>query len=163
MKIGDLYQMTKLFCTKLIVFISLLLLISCAKRPETPLHPSVAVTAENNIFQVNFTCAIANENEYRAFINPNGVITINDNGGSTLLEIPFEIPAILPFATVNIDEWLELSEEAITPLLALLDIDKERIQAGENIGKKYLDEKNVVYKELNLETKDIIELLRGKI
>jgi hypothetical protein len=163
MKRGDLYQMTKIFCNKLIVFISLLLLISCAKKPESPLHPAVGVTAEKNKFLVNFTCAITNENEYKAFINTSGVISIKNNGGSILLEIPFEAPVILPFATINIDEGIELSESAITPLLALLDIDKERIKSGENIGKKYIDEKNIEYKELNLETKDIIELLRGKI
>ena len=155
--------MTKFFCSKLIVFISLLLLISCAKMPEAPIHPAVGITAENNKFLVNFSCAITNENEHKAFINTSGVINIKDNGGSSLLEIPFETPAILPFATVNIEELVELSESAITPLLALLEIDKERIKSGENIGKKYLNEKNIEFKELNLEKKDIIELLRGKI
>ena len=101
--------MAKFSYNKLIVFLSLILLISCAKKPETPLHPAVIITMEKNIFLVNFTCGVINENESTAFINTGGVINIKDNNKSTLLEIPFDIPVILPFATANVNETLELS------------------------------------------------------
>jgi hypothetical protein len=155
--------MTKFYFNKLIVFLSLLLLISCAKKPETPLHPSVAIVIEKNIFLVNFTCGITNENENTAFTNVDGVISIKDKSGMVLLNIHFDIPAILPFATMGINETLELSEDAVTPLFALLNIDKEKLKSGEGAGRRYIDEKNIEFKELNLEKKDIIELLRGKI
>ena len=155
--------MTKFFYNKFIVFLSLLLLISCAKKPEAPLHPTVIITMEQDIFLVNFTCDVINENESTAFTNVDGVINIKNNNGSTLLEIHFDIPVILPFATANINETLELSDDAITPLLTLLGLDKEHIKSGENIGKKYIDEKNIEFKDLNLKKNDIIELLRGKI
>ncbi|MCL1864675.1 MAG: hypothetical protein FWF73_02560 [Spirochaetes bacterium] len=154
--------MTKSFYTLIIISLSLLL-ISCAKKPEAPLHPAVIITIEQDIFLVNFTCSVLNENENIAFTNLDGVVNIKDNAGSILLEIPFNIPVILPFAAASINETLELSEDAVTPVLTLLNIDKEKLKLSENIGKKYLDEKNIEFKDLNLEKKDIIELLRGKI
>jgi hypothetical protein len=123
----------------------------------------VAITTEKNIFLVNFTCGILNENVNKAFINVDGVINIKDNGGLSLMEIPFSIPAVLPLTTANVDERIELSEDAVMPVLNLLDIDKEIIKSGENKGKKYIDEKNIEFKSLNFENKDITELLRGKI
>jgi len=155
--------MTKFSFNKLIVFLLLLLLISCAKKPDEPLHPYVIITTDQNIFLVNFTCGVVNTNVNTAFTNIEGVINIKNNTGASLLEIPFDIPVILPFATASINETVELSEEAITPLLTLFNIDKDKLKSDENIGKKYIDEKNIEFKNLNLEKNDIIELLRGKI
>ena len=155
--------MTKTFYAKIIIFLSLLLLISCAKKPDAPLHPAVIITADQDIFQVNFNCGVANENESTAFTNLKGYIHIKDNAGSTLLEIPFDVPVLLPFATVNINETIELPEDVITPFLNLLNIDKEKLKSGGNAEKKYIDEKNIEFKNLNFEKNDIVELLRGKI
>jgi len=160
---GDMYYMIKFSFNKLIVFLSLLLFISCAKTPDAPVHPSVAIAIEKNIFLVNFTCGITNENDSAAFTDVEGVINIHDNGGLTLLDIHFDIPVILPFATIGINEMFELSEDAVTPLLALLKIDKDKLKSGEDAGRRYIDEKNIKFKELNLKKNDITELLRGKI
>ena len=155
--------MTKTYCSKIIIFLSLLLLISCAKKPDTPLHPAVIITMEQNVFLVNFTCGITNDNESTAFTNLEGVVNIKGKEGSTLLQIPFDLPVILPFAAANINETLELPEAAVTPLLTLLNIDKEKLKSGENVEKKYIDEENIEFKNLNLKKNDIIELLKGKI
>ena len=105
--------MIKFSFNKLIVLLSLLLLISCAKTPEAPIHPSVGIAVEKNMYFVNFTCGVMNENSDTAFTNVGGVIKIKDKAGSAALEIPFEIPVILPFATGGINETTMRKKSAL--------------------------------------------------
>lgn len=153
---------------KLVLPLSLLLfLTACAKKPESPLSPSVKIGIEKNgedkIFALNFTCGIKNENDSTAFVNVDGVIEIKNNGGTAVLTVPFKIPAILPFETGVVQERVDLTAEQADPLLELLSIKKEQIESGEEQGNRFIEDQNIVLKKLDLEKKDIIELLRSKL
>ena len=152
---------------ELILSLALLLaLTACAKKPESPLSPSVKIgvekKGEDKIFAVSFTCGIKNENDSTAFINIDGVIEVKNNGGAIVLTVPFKLPAILPFETGVVQERIELTADQAAPLLDLLSIKKEQLESGEEQGNRFIEDQNIVIKNLNLEKKDIIELLRSK-
>jgi hypothetical protein len=152
---------------ELILSLALLLaLTACAKKPESPLSPSVKIgvekKGEDQIFIVNFTCGLKNENDSTAFINTEGVIEVKNNS-TVVLSVPFKIPAILPFETGVIQERVELNSDQVSPLLELLSIKKEQFESGEEQGNRFIEDQNIVLKKLNLEKKDVIELLRSKL
>lgn len=142
-------------------------LTACAKKPESPLSPSVKIgvekKGEDKIFIVNFTCGLKNENDSTAFINAEGVIEVKNSSGTVVLNVPFRIPAILPFETGVIQERVELNSDQVTPLLELLSLKKEQLESGEEQGNRFIEDENIVIKKLNLEKKDVIELLRSKL
>ena len=153
---------------KLVLPLALLLaLTACAKKPESPLSPSVKIgvekKGENKIFVVSFTCGLKNENDSTAFINVDGVVDVKSSGGTTVLTVPFKIPAILPFETGVVQERVELNSDQVTPLLDLLSIKREQLESGEEQGNRFIEDENIVIKKLSLEKKDIIELLRSRI
>lgn len=153
---------------ELILSLALMLaLTACAKKPESPLSPSVKIgvekKGEDKIFIVNFTCGLKNENDGTAFINAEGVIEVKNSSGTVVLSVPFRIPAILPFETGVIQERVELNSDQVSPLLELLSIKKEQFESGEEQGNRFIEDQNIVLKKLNLEKKDIIELLRSKL
>lgn len=140
---------------------------SCAKKPETLLSPSVKINVEKNgdkkTFVVYFTCGIKNENDSTAFINVEGSVEIKNKNRSAILSIPFKVPEILPFETGIVQERIELKSEQVTPLLELLSIQIDKLDSGEEQGNRFIEEQNIAIKKINLEKKDIIELLRSKI
>lgn len=152
---------------ELIISLALLFaLTACAKKPESPLSPSVKIgvekKGEDKIFIVNFTCGLKNENDSTAFINAEGLIEVK-NSSTVVLTVPFKIPAILPFETGVVQQRVELSSDQVTPLLELLSIKKEQLESGEEQGNRFIEDRNIVLKKLDLEKKDVIELLRSKI
>ncbi|HNX25551.1 MAG TPA: hypothetical protein PKG60_16000 [Spirochaetota bacterium] len=160
--------MLKFLKKELILSLALLLaLTACARKPESPLSPSVKIgvekKGEDKIFAVNFTCGLKNENDSTAFTNINGVIEVKNNSSEILLTVPFKIPAILPFETGIVQERIELTADEASPLLDLLAIKKEQIESGEDQGNRFIEDRNIVIKKLDLEKKDIIELLRSKL
>jgi len=160
--------MLKFLKKELILSLALLLaLTACARKPESPLSPSVKIgvekKGEDKIFAVNFTCGLKNENDCTAFTNINGVIEVKNNSSEILLTVPFKIPAILPFETGIVQERIELTADEASPLLDLLAIKKEQIESGEDQGNRFIEDRNIVIKKLDLEKKDIIELLRSKL
>lgn len=160
--------MLKLLKNEIILSLALLMgLSACAKIPDAPLSPSVKISVEKkgseNIFAVNFTCGLKNENDSTAFTDVNGVFEIKNNTGVTVLSVPFKSTAILPFETGIIQERIELSAEGVKPLLDLLSIKIEQIDSGEDQGNRFIEDQNVVMKNLNMNKTDIIELLRGKL
>ena len=149
------------------LLIVLLSITSCAKKPDTPLSPSVKINVEKNgdekTFAVYFTCGLKNENDSTAFINTSGVIDIKNKNGSAILSVPFKIPVILPFETGIIQERIVLKPDQIMPLLDLLSISMDKLDSGEEQGNRFIEEQNIALKKLTLEKKDIKELLRSKI
>jgi hypothetical protein len=140
---------------------------ACAKKPETPLSPSVKINiekkGEEKTYAAYFTCGLKNENDSTAFINVEGLIEIKDKNNTPVLSVPFKIPVILPFETGIVQERIELKADQITPVFNLLSISAEKLDSGEELGNRFIEEKNIAIKKLMLEKKDIIELLRGKL
>lgn len=140
---------------------------SCVKKPENPVSPSVKIGMEkkgdSSIFSVYFTCGLKNENDSTAFINVDGLIAIKNNSGIPVLTVPFKTAVILPFETGVVQEKIELTPDQAAPLLDFLSIKKERIESGEEPGNRIIDDRNVEMKKLDMEKKDIIELLRSKV
>lgn len=160
--------MSKLLQKAFILLLFLILAFTgCAKKPEAPLSPSVKIGIEEKsdkkIFVVNFTCGLKNENDSTAFSDVDGVIDIKSNSGALLLAVPFKLALILPFETGVVREKIELGEPEITPLLDMLDLKKEQIESGEDQGNRFIEDRNIVIKKLDMGKKDIIELLRGKL
>lgn len=160
--------MLKFLKKELILSLALLMgLSACAKIPEAPLSPSVKIAVEkkgnDNIFAVNFTCGLKNENDSTAFTDINGLIEIKNSTGITVLAVPFKHAAILPFETGIIQEKIDLTADQAAPLFDLLSIKKEQIESGEDQGNRFIDDQNVVMKKLELNKTDIIELLRSKL
>ena len=174
---------------ELILSLTLLVILSaCAKKPEAPFHPSVKIAIEkkgdDKIFAVTFTCGLRNENDSTAFTNLEGIIAVKDNNsGAEVLTVPFKSPAILPFDTGTVQERIELTSDQVNPLLDLLDkqkkerkpdlvMDKEQkieikkcreiLESGEEV-EEFIEKQNIIIKKLNLEEKEIIELLRSKL
>jgi len=153
---------------ELILSLSILLaLTACAKKPEAPLSPSVKIEVvkkgEGNLFAVNFTCGLKNENDSTSFVDVNGLIEIKNSSGITVLSIPFKTAVILPFETGIIQERIELTADQAAPLFAMLSIKKEQIESGEEQGNRFIEDQNIVIKKLDMDKKDIIELLRSKL
>ena len=159
-----LYTLKKKFILSLIVLLGIT---SCAKKPDTPLSPSVKINVEKNgdekNFAVYFTCGLKNENDSTAFINTEGMIEIKNKNGSAILSVPFKTPVILPFETGIIQERIVLKPDQISPLFDLLSINIDKLDSGEEPGNRFIEEQNIVLKKLTLEKKDIKELLRSKI
>jgi len=160
--------MLKLLRKEFILSLSLLLVLTaCAKKPETPLSPSVKISiekkSEEKIFVVNFSCGLRNENDSTAFTDIDGVIEIKNGSGAAVLIVPFKIAAILPLETGIIQERVELTSDQINPLLDFLSIKKEQLESGEEQGNRFIEDQNIVLKKLDMGKKDIIELLRGKL
>lgn len=160
--------MLKILKKELVLSIVVILgITSCAKKPETPLSPSVNIIAEKNeagkTYSAYFTCGLKNENDSTAFIDVEGIIDIRNNNGSVVLSIPFKIPSILPFETGIIQEKIQLRPEQVNPLFDLLSIQVDKLDSGEEQGNRYIEEKNITVKRLGLKKMDIIELLRSKV
>ncbi len=157
-------------CLKKELILSLAILMglsACAKIPEVPLSPSVKIAVEkkgnDNIFAVDFTCGLKNENGSTAFTDIIGLIEIKNNTGITVLSVPFKSAAILPFETGIIQEKIELTADQAASLFDLLSIKKEQVESGEDQGNRFIEDQNVVVKNLNMKKTDIIELLRSKL
>jgi len=148
-------------------FALLIAFTSCVKKPESPVSPSVKIDiekkGEDKIFAVNFTCGLKNENDSTAFINVDGIIEIKNNSGAVVLTIPFKTAAILPFETGVVQQKVELSPDQAAPLFDLLSVKKEQLESGEEQGNRIFEEQNVAITKLDMDRKDIIELLRGKL
>lgn len=145
----------------------LLVLTSCAKKPESPLSPSVKIGVEKKgdekIFAVNFSCGLKNENDGIAFTDIDGTIEIKNSSGAAVLSIPFKTAAILPFETGIVQQRIELNDGQAAPLLELLGIKKEQLESGEEQGARFIDERNIALTKLDMKKKDITELLRSKL
>lgn len=160
--------MLKTLRKELVLALTLLLaLTSCVKKPESPLSPSVKFGVEkkgdDKIFSASFSCGLKNENDSTAFINIDGIIDIKNNSGAVVLAIPFKTAAILPFETGVVQEKIELTADRAAPLFDLLGVKKEQLESGEEQGTKFIEERNITLTKLDMEKKDIIELLRSKI
>ncbi len=160
--------MLKFLKKELILSLALLMgLSACAKTPEAPLSPSVKIAVEkkgnDNIFAVNFTCGLKNENDSTAFTDIDGLIEVKNNAGITVLAVPFKSAAILPFETGIIQEKIDLSADQAAPLFDLLSINKEQVESGADQGNRFIEDQNVVIKKLELNKTDIIKLLRSKL
>ncbi len=140
---------------------------ACAKKPESPLSPSVKIGVEkkgtDKIFVVNFTCGLKNENDSTAFTGVDGTINVKNNSGIVVLTVPFKVTAILPFETGIVQERIELTADQAAPLLSLLAVKKEQIESGEDQGTRFIEDQNIVITKLNMGNTDIIELLRSKV
>ncbi len=140
---------------------------ACAKKPEALLSPSVKIgvekKGEDKIYVVNFTCGLKNENDGTAFTGVDGIIDVKNNNGAVVLTVPFKVASILPFETGVVQERIELSKDQVAPLLDLLAVKKEQIESGEDQGTRFVEEQNIAIRKLNMENKDIIDLLRSNV
>jgi len=161
------------------------ILTACAKKPETPLSPSVKIAmekrGEDKIFAVTFTCSLMNENDSTALTNIDGIIAVKDNeSGAAVLTVPVKMPVILPFKTMAVQERIELTADQINPLLDFIDKQqkpannetgnskveikksKDLLESGGEV-EEFFKKQNVLIEKLTMEEMDIIKLLRSKL
>lgn len=143
-----------------------ILFTACTKKPEQPVSPTIKISIETRETQkyciIDFSCALKNENDSTAFVNVSGSIGIKDNNGTSVINIPFTIKAILPFDSGVVMQRIEMKESEAAAIMQFLDMSTEKIESGEDSGARPLEDKNIEISSLKYEKKDIIDLLKGK-
>jgi len=143
------------------------LFVGCFKSPKTVSSPGMKVdyTIVDNkeVYTINFSGVLRNENNDKAMKNVEGSIGILDSSKGLLISIPFSIDVIMPLSAATLYLKVEKTDDEMSPLLDYFQIDREElIKTGTNDGQP-LDENSIVLEKLTFEKKDIINLLKEKI
>jgi len=143
------------------------LFVGCFKSPKTVSSPGMKVdyTIVDNkeVYTINFSGVLRNENNDKAMKNVEGSIGILDSSKGLLVSIPFSIDVIMPLSAATLYLKVEKTDDEMSPLLDYFQIDREElIKTGTNDGQP-LDENSIVLEKLTFEKKDIINLLKEKI
>ncbi len=153
----------------ILIALVLTVITGCAKVPDEVLSPSIrvesTVTEDREVYTLNFSGGIPNENKDVVLSNVKGDVVLFDpaqkNGRSVRLS--FEIPVILPFDTGIIDIHRDFSEKEILSLVDILNIDREEFFENRGIDNLYIDEKNIVLDDLDYRKENIITVLKRKV
>ena len=143
------------------------LFVGCFKSPKTVSSPGMKVdyTIVDNkeVYTINFSGVLRNENSDKAMKNVEGSIGILDSSKGLLISIPFSIDVIMPLSVATLYLKVEKTDDEMSPLLDYFQIDREElVKTGTNDGQP-LDENSIVLEKLTFEKKDIINLLKEKI
>jgi len=113
---------------------------------------------------LKFSGGIKNENNETVFTGVKGTIAfIEPESGKQVLSLPFSLPVILPFDTGVIDIKKEYSEQEITPLIALLGLNKTELIKEKSTSSMFIDEKKVKIATLDYTKKNIISIIKEKV
>lgn len=150
-----------------VLLLPCLLFFGCFKSPDSisPHGMKIEYNIVDNkeVYTVNFSGVIRNENSGKAMKDVTGSISILNSSKQTLLVIPFSIDVIMPLSAATLYVQVEKDEAEISPLLDYFQIDrKELMRTGSTDGQS-LNEENVILNKINFEKKDIIDLLKEKI
>lgn len=173
------------YIKKIIFLIASMMFISgCIKMPEEFQSPSlkidIIIDKNTELFSLKFSAGVKNENSDVAFLRFKGKVKFvegKESGGfiskiiriltsgnnKPVMELPFEIPEILPFGIGIIDIEKKFKEEEIMPLVDLLDINREEMVKNKGIEGLYVNEKNIELQVDSYDKECIISLLQGKI
>lgn len=145
-----------------------LLFAGCVKIPKEMLGLGMkidySVINRKEIYTVNFSGAIRNENRNIVIKNIKGQISIVDpDSKKKLLSMPFSLDAVLPMSLGNISLKIDQTEEEISPLLDYFNIDRNELAGKGTTDGQPISGDQIVIENMTFDKQDIIELLREKI
>ena len=140
---------------------------ACAKIPQEIISPSLSLKAgaadEAGMVSLNFTGGLKNENDSTVFLNVKGEVAVMDSKNNPILIVPFTLPSILPFETGIVQVRVVKERGELEPLMKEMGIDFEGLEKNGEPANRFPDENKIVLKNLSLEKKGIVEILKGKI
>jgi hypothetical protein len=143
-------------------------LTGCVKTPKEALGLGMkidySVLGGKEIYTVNISGALRNENRSVALKNVNGRLNVLDpDSKKILLSMPFSLEVILPMSIGNLDLEIDKTEEEISPLLDYFGIDRNELAGKGATDGQPLNSSQAVIENITFDKQDIIELLREKI
>lgn len=140
----------------------------CTKVPKELLGQGMkidySVINSKEVYTINFSGAIRNENRNTVMKNVKGKICIVDSDSKKkLVSMPFSLDVILPMSLGNIDLKVNLTEEEISPLLNYLNIDRNELASKGATDGQPLNGDQIVIENITFDKQDIIELLQEKL
>jgi hypothetical protein len=159
----------KIIKLSVMLFLSLLVLAGCDKKPDKIKSPSfkidIAVSGGKDEYIVKFTGGILNENNSLALMDIKGTIDFidPDKGKSTVASIPFELDCILPMSMGIVDLEKKFDENGIKPFIDLFKLNREELDKNKGSEGIFIDDKNISLTISSFRKADIVTLLKGKI
>ena len=159
----------KIVTSSLLLFLSVVTAIGCAKKPDKIKSPSlkIDIILEGNKeeYVVKFTGGILNENSSVALKDIKGAIDFvdPDKGSETVASIPFELDIILPMSMGIVDLEKKFDENGIKPIIELFNLDREELVKNRGSEGIFIDDKYMRLDIASYKKEDIVTLLKGKI
>jgi len=145
-----------------------LLFVGCVKTPKELLGHGMkidySVINNKEVYTINFSGAMRNENRNIVMKNIKGEINIIDpDSKKKLISMPFSLDAILPMSLGNVNLKIDRTEEEISPLLDYLNIDRNELANKGTTDGQSLNGDQIAIENMTFDKQDIIELLREKL
>jgi len=160
-------EMSRILIKAICFMAGAMLFSACAKIPQEIISPSLSLKAgaagEAGMVSLNFTGGLKNENDSTVFLNVKGEVAVMDNKNNPVLLVPFTLPSILPFETGVVQVRLVKDRVELEPLMKEMGIDFDLLVKEGEPANRFPDENKVVLRNLSLEKKGIVEILKGKI
>jgi hypothetical protein len=151
-----------------IFIITAAMLLGCMKIPKEVFSPGIkidySIAGNKEVYTINFSGVIRNENVNTAMKNVNGSIGILDPDSKVILiSIPFSFDVILPMSFGTLDLKTDKNETETAALLHYFNIDHDELVKNGSTDGQFLSEEQVIIEKIVFEKQDIIDLLQEKI